>query len=58
MRQNQFQTSFYFLEKLKMREKQGVCSLVSTYFNSTQHDIKYMQNVQNFRLLIQRYAKI
>ena len=51
-RRDYFQTSFYFLRKLNMMQKQAVCTLVSIYFDSPQLGIQSKQTVLNFRLFI------
>ena len=46
-----------WIKKLNIRQMQVVCSLVSIYFDSPQFGIQWKQTVENFRLMIQRYAQ-
>ena len=44
---DEFQTSFCFLEKLYMRQKQVVCSLVSIYFDRPQLGVLIVRQVED-----------
>ena len=48
-KETSFQASFCLSEKIHMREKQVVCSLVSIYLDSPHLDIQWKQVAQNFR---------
>ena len=52
---DQFQTTFCFLKKLYISEKQVVCNLVSIYFDSRQISIQQKQPAEKFSL--ERYTQ-